>query len=86
MNTNIIKTLTLGLGVSAAAMLSSCDRKENAQLKAKVDSLKVELQASQQTARRQCVGDRLKMPRHRGGIRAKPIHTGSNEWRQYYCG
>jgi len=48
MNTNIVKTLTLGLAVSA--MLSSCDRKENAQLRSKVDSLKVELQASQQTA------------------------------------
>ncbi len=50
MNTNIVKTLTLGIAVSASAMLSSCDRKENAQLKARVDSLKVELQASQQTA------------------------------------
>lgn len=50
MNTNIVKTLTLGIAVGAAALLSSCDRKENAQLKARVDSLKVELQASQQTA------------------------------------
>jgi len=50
MNTNIVKTLTLGIAAGAAALLSSCDRKENAQLKARVDSLKVELQASQQTA------------------------------------
>ncbi len=38
------------LGLSAAALLASCNVKENKELKAKVDSLNVELQASEKTA------------------------------------
>ncbi len=38
------------LGLSAAALLASCNVKENKMLKAKVDSLNVELQASEKTA------------------------------------
>jgi chromosome segregation ATPase len=38
------------LGLSVAALLASCNVKENKMLKAKIDSLNVELQASEKTA------------------------------------
>jgi len=44
----MIKNLILG--ISAAALLASCNVKENKELKARVDSLSMELTASQQTA------------------------------------
>ena len=46
----MIRKLVLALPVAGMILLGSCDKKEKEQLKAQVDSLKTELQTSQQTA------------------------------------
>jgi chromosome segregation ATPase len=46
----MIRKLVFALPVAGMILLGSCDKKEKEQLKAQVDSLKTELQTSQQTA------------------------------------